>query len=621
MLALVSRHFIDREQFKSTTDDKKRRLEQSLEMVDRGYRTAEHQDRYQQAVVEAQLRELMETDAEGQSIAGDDLLDRGEQYFRWALDLLKTKYEEPSLTAVQALLLLREYAVMAGNHTQAYMYGEAAITMAMELGWHIAPPPPPSSSLSSSSTTSFAQGQEGSMDSNEAEVLDPEEHRHRKTREEEQRICWWHCFMIDRWMSAAYGRPVNIPSQIFDKTCTPFNIKLKKTMTGEDKTQGGQALGPQQGQSQQDQQQGQRQGPLARAAMPTLTADFWLTPSPSETLSKLHDQGQNQGQGQGQDQDQDPSQSSAVEGARNVRAIGSGDGMTVSSPHLPGAQQRTRLFFDQQCRQVLILDDVLQFVSTWSEDLFVSSAQFEKLSKTLDDWHRALPDWQTFPLSGIVSPPKPNNNNNNNNNINSNTDSNTNAGSGQAGDMHRDLLGHAVALKSLANVDEGRDVVQSTLLGISYHTIRILLFRPFLRTNLRHPPCNPTRASAVCAQSANAITALAEYLVNHNDSAIQPCILMRHQFSLVTAAGIQLMNSNLEEEPRLSTPAKINLLKTIRILRDADRTSIRAYDDDDDDGGGGGSGDGVSSPPEGLHQVLEGLFPAQIKQMYGSSST
>lgn len=71
------------------------------------------------------------------------------------------------------------------------------------------------------------------------------------------------------------------------------------------------------------------------------------------------------------------------------------------------------------------------------------------------------------------------------------------------------------------------------------------------------------------------------------------------------------MNASLEEEPRLSTPAKINLLKTIRILRDADRStfggpSVPVV------GGAGGSGSGVR---DGLHQVLRELFPGQMKYM------
>lgn len=82
---------------------------------------------------------------------------------------------------------------------------------------------------------------------------------------------------------------------------------------------------------------------------------------------------------------------------------------------------------------------------------------------------------------------------------------------------------------------------------------------------------------------------------------------MRQQFSLVTAAGIQLMNSNLDDEPRLSTPAKINLLKTIRILRDADRSSWGMGAEDDDD---------EPNAQDGFHQVLRELFPTQMKQMY-----
>lgn len=293
-----------------------------------------------------------------------------------------------------------------------------------------------------------------------------------------------------------------------------------------------------------------------------LSPDFWLTPggAPDSALPRP------------------PSKLDAL-------SIGSGLPTSVS-PNLPGAQFRARAYFDQQCRQALLLDDVLCFLASWSENLFVNSAEFEKLSVALDDWHRSLADWQSFPLSGIMNAGKNGQRQMSKDNL--------------GGSLDRDWIGTASSSPRLstANQDDGRDVVQSTLLGISFHTIRILLYRPFLRTNLRHPPCQPSRASAVCAQSANAMTSLAEYLMNTLDTTIQPCLLMRHQFSLVTAAGIQLMNMNLDDEPRLSTPAKINLLKTIRILRDADRSSWGA---------------GVR---DGFRQVLRELFPAQMRLMY-----
>jgi len=295
---------------------------------------------------------------------------------------------------------------------------------------------------------------------------------------------------------------------------------------------------------------------------PTLNTSFWVDPGEADTALL----------------------SEALRKSGGVDILPFGSGITPkASPSLPGAQFRAKAFFDQQCRQALLLDDILCFLSSWSEDLFVSTAEFDKLSGALDEWYRNLTSWQSFPLSGIM---------NNAASANASKTPKPPAYEGQG------LLGSTATLPSDTNVDEGRDVVQSTLLGVTFHTIRILLHRPFLRTNLRHPPCSPGRASAVCAQSANATTALSEYLINQTDATIQPCLLMRHQFSLVTAAGIQLMNANLEDEPRLSTPAKINLLKTIRILRDADRSSWGA---------------GVR---DGFHQVLRELFPVQTKQMY-----
>ncbi|KAG0307337.1 hypothetical protein BGZ98_000512 [Dissophora globulifera] len=525
MLALVSRHINDRAPHKSSAADKQLRMEKLLAMIGPEFRPPDETIKYHEKVQEAHLEELMETDEQGQSERGENLQDRGEQYFQWASELLKNEYEQPSLIVVQSLLLLREYAVMAGNHTQAYMYGGTAITMAMGLGWHHA------HLRTSQLAESAISGRQ--TNSSTEEKAEQERQKDNKVMDDEQRQCWWHCFIVDRWMSAAYGRPVNIPVHIFDKThLRP--LPKPKMMSSTEGT---------------------------RPILSVLTSDFWLasrddTSTPSTTL-----------------------ESSGVAS------------MTLEEPKaaskapvsLPGAQFRAKAFFDQQCRQALLLDDILCFLSSWSEDLFVSSAEFEKLSLALDEWHRGLAPWQTFPLSGIISPPA--------------SSSRTKGHQSSTGGGDNREHGNVAGMRN-TNLEEGRDVVQSTLLGITFYAIRILLYRPFLRTNLRHPPCQPSRASSVCAQSANAMTSLSEYLMNQRDQTLQPCLLMRHQFSLVTAAGIQLMNANLDDEPRLSTPAKINLLKTIRILRDADRSSWGA---------------GVS---DGFHQVLRELFPVQMKRMY-----
>ncbi|KAF9113191.1 hypothetical protein BGX27_002032 [Mortierella sp. AM989] len=530
MLALVSRHINDRGPLKSTAQDKQWRLERSLDLMNPEFQTAERVSMCQEKVQEARLQDLMETDEQGQSETGEDLKDRGEQYFQWATELLKAEYEEPSLTVVQSLLLLREYAIMAGNHTQAYMYGGTAITMAMGLGWHhahlVQTPNHEEKSI-------LEEKAEGSAE----DKAEKERQQENKAKDEEQKLCWWHCFIVDRWMSAAYNRPVNIPVHIFDKTHLrplPKPKKLLQTKDGENR----------------------------QATMSALTPEFWLAPGGPDTSVTTNSMNQN--------------------GGVTIPPIGSGVSPGASS-NLPGAQFRAKTFFDQQCRQALLLDDILCFLSSWSEDLFVSSAEFEKLSGALDDWHRSLLDWQTFPLSGIVV---------------TTPSQSRSKGHKSHGNGGRDQLGTSSTLTSSINADEGRDVVQSTLLGITFHAIRILLYRPFLRTNLRHPPCLPARASTACAQSANAMTSLAEYLMNQTDQTIQQSLLMRHQFALVTAAGIQLTNANLDDEPRLSTPAKINLLKTIRILRDADRSSW---------------GVGVR---DGFRQLLKELFPAQMKLMY-----
>jgi hypothetical protein len=201
MMALVSRHIIDRTYLKSTALDKQRRIEKSLALMNIDMQSRVRAEFFQEKAQEAALQELMETDELGQSMTDEDLKDLGEQYFQWATELLKAEYEEPSLMVVQSLLLLREYAIMAGNHTQAYMYGGAAITMAISLGWHNA------------HLVQTPQREEGvnAMDQANGAVEEKAEQEKRqedRVTEEEQRLCWWHCFIIDRWMSAAYNRPV-----------------------------------------------------------------------------------------------------------------------------------------------------------------------------------------------------------------------------------------------------------------------------------------------------------------------------------------------------------------------------------------------------------------------------
>jgi hypothetical protein len=42
----------------------------------------------------------------------------------------------------------------------------------------------------------------------EDEKAAQDKQRENKAKDEEQRLCWWQCFIVDRWMSAAYNRPV-----------------------------------------------------------------------------------------------------------------------------------------------------------------------------------------------------------------------------------------------------------------------------------------------------------------------------------------------------------------------------------------------------------------------------
>lgn len=205
MLALVSRHINDRGPFKSTAADKQQRVEHSLALLSREFQDSMNFMLSSDKTQEARLFELMEPDIQHQGPSGESLEDRGEQYFQWASELLRAKYEEPSLTVVQSLLLLREYAIMAGNHTQAYMYGGTAITMAMGLGWHHAgPTKSPGLGDLSSSTAEF----DVTSDTTGEASAEGEESKELKATDEEQKLCWWHCFIVDRWMSAIHSRPV-----------------------------------------------------------------------------------------------------------------------------------------------------------------------------------------------------------------------------------------------------------------------------------------------------------------------------------------------------------------------------------------------------------------------------
>jgi hypothetical protein len=210
MMALVSRHLNDRSPMKSTTEEKHRRVQKSLSLYIHDHEVIEH--RCQEKIQEGRLQDLMETDEHGhRDMDGENFRDRGEQYFNWATELLKCEYEEPSLTVIQSLLLLREYAIMAGSHTQAYMYGGTAITMALVLGWDRA-------HLMQNSRNGAGDGQSGSqefVERSEEEKVAQEKQQENKAKGEEQRLCWWQCFIVDRWMSAAYNRPVVSSRSLF----------------------------------------------------------------------------------------------------------------------------------------------------------------------------------------------------------------------------------------------------------------------------------------------------------------------------------------------------------------------------------------------------------------------
>ncbi|KAG0232592.1 hypothetical protein BGW42_008106 [Actinomortierella wolfii] len=598
MVALVARHIDDRENLKLPIQESQKRVREELALLNLADKETSQRKQQQKSneiddVMMAENR-IHHDGSESPTAIGanrtpENYKDRGEQYFRWATELLKEQHAESSLAVVQSLLLLHEYAVMAGLNSQASMYAGTAITMAMDLGWHKIKRHVPDNVAAAATSSTTAT----SIPSSESTT------------------------------SITTMGSISADPPGFSRSATPSsNNTSSESMTSSTTTTATGSLllsDPPEGPSSTTSATSAVTTAKFQAATAAVVANpamvATVTPSSSATV------GQTKGKQVMEEEqrlcwgmcfiiDRWAAISAGRPFAIPIHVVDKSVFLTNLTPtaqqqkpkddadsrspmvKMPGLQMRTKIFYEQQCRQALVIDEIQQFLMTWTEDLFVNTNSFDRLAMALDNWYRALPPWLTLSNSnGSISIPTPS--------ADVNKPAINQDQQGETASSLPDIMrgidwvgsSRGPEVKQLEALN--KDIPLAILMDISYHTIRILLHRPFLRTNLRHPPCSPTRASFACAQSANAITGYAEQLLNH--TVLSPSLLMRHLFIILTAAGIQLTNANLEDEPRLSTPAKINLLKSIRILRDSDCTSIGH---------------------ERFMAILEEFFPNQMKVMY-----
>ncbi|KAF9164957.1 hypothetical protein DFQ26_000839 [Actinomortierella ambigua] len=583
MVALVARHIDDRESLKTPIQKSHKRIREGLALLNLQEQMNPQEDATGDVVMADGTESSQEDDGDkpaeiGANKTPEDYKDRGEQYFRWATELLKEQHAESSLVVVQSLLLLREYAVMTGFNSQATMYAGTAITMAMDLGWHKLARPvttklTPTASSSTSATSIHSSESTTSIATMDSMMVDPPGLSWPVTPSDSSvspasKGCSSTAIATGSVsLSESSGSSTGTTSVISPAATTPAMVAAVAPST---------PAALDQSKEQQVAEEEQRlcwgmcfiidrwaaisTGRPFAIPIHVVDKDVFLTTSTPAPQKKK-------------------SQGDSAEGSPTVK--------------MPGLQMRTKQFYEQQCRQALVIDGIQQFLMTWTEDLFVNTNSFDRLATALESWYHALPSWMTMSSeSGTPVPSadadatKPS--------------SNASLEQGESAtpslpDIVRNLewTGSTKGPEARQLESMNKDISLAIIMEISYHTVRILLHRPFLRTNLRHPPCSPSRASYACAQSANAITGYAEQLLNR--TALSPSLLMRHLFSMLTAAGIQLTNANLEDEPRLSTPAKINLLKSIRVLRDSDRTSMGL---------------------ERFIAILGEFFPVQMKLMY-----
>ncbi|KAF9999041.1 hypothetical protein BGZ65_005536 [Modicella reniformis] len=103
----------------------------------------------------------------------------GDQFLTHARILLQDRFDMPSMSTLQALLILYWCQVQTGRASLRFMYVGMAIRMAQEMGLN------------------------RPLDSKRLKDMDEREVQIRK-------IIWWSCYQADRWTSAALGKPMVI---------------------------------------------------------------------------------------------------------------------------------------------------------------------------------------------------------------------------------------------------------------------------------------------------------------------------------------------------------------------------------------------------------------------------
>ncbi|KAG0260449.1 hypothetical protein BG011_001885 [Mortierella polycephala] len=119
------------------------------------------------------------SDHDGLCVEPGNLSTIGEQFLTHARILLQDRFDMPSVSTLQALLILYWCQVQTGRASLRFIYVGMAIRMAQEMGLN--------------------------------KPLDP---RHLKDMDEREieirKTIWWSCYQADRWTSAALGKPMVI---------------------------------------------------------------------------------------------------------------------------------------------------------------------------------------------------------------------------------------------------------------------------------------------------------------------------------------------------------------------------------------------------------------------------
>ncbi|KAI1318776.1 hypothetical protein EDD11_005847 [Mortierella claussenii] len=119
------------------------------------------------------------SDHEGLCAEPGNLATIGEQFLTHARILLQDRFDMPSISTLQALLILYWCQVQTGRASLRFMYVGMAIRMAQEMGLN------------------------RPVDPKRLKDMDERELQIRKT-------IWWSCYQADRWTSAALGKPMVI---------------------------------------------------------------------------------------------------------------------------------------------------------------------------------------------------------------------------------------------------------------------------------------------------------------------------------------------------------------------------------------------------------------------------